>query len=511
MSSRKAARNGRAGPDRVRESTIKAPPSDDPETAPQSPATCASGQSARLDAIRQAAGRVTAPDSLRYLGLAGAVGVAAAGTRPVGLIGVAVLAAAWLGIRTVTGTRWLLTTAGLWALPLLVAPPLFSEDAGAYACQGQLYEHGVSPYAHGVADLPCTWLAHAPALWVHSPSPYGPLWIALTGAAAATGTYTGAVAVLRIVALAGIALAVGYGYRLARILGTDPSRVAWLGAASPLVLLHGVSGVHNDALMAGLIVAGLAYAAVDRELALGPDQQGSARLYGARAGVLLGLALAVKVTALVAVPFAVSLLARQRRLAPLTRATAVVAGGAAGTFAAVSAATGLGLGWVPALSGTTTLVQWSSPPTGVGMVAAYVAHWSGHGGLEPTALAVARGLGLLVLAVILVVLWWRARTPRAITRDAGFALAATALLGPVFFPWYALAPLAVLGAALVWERWIAGIVAGLALTVLPNGHGIASMTRPVGAIGDVVLATALAVWWVRRLRAGRARPTPTAR
>jgi alpha-1,6-mannosyltransferase len=434
---------------------------------------------------------------LRYLGIAGAVGVAAAGTRPGGLIGVAFLALAWLGIRRVTDTRWLLVTAGLWALPLLVTPPLFSEDAGAYACQGQLYLRGMSPYAHGVADLPCTWLAQAPALWVHTTSPYGPLWIALSGAAAATGSYVGTVAILRVVALGGIALAVGYGYRLTRVLGTDPSRVAWLGAASPLVLLHGVSGVHNDALMSGLVVAGLAYAATSR--------------LGLRAGVLLGLALAVKVTALVAVPFAVSLLVRERRVAPLARATAVVAGTAAATFAAVSAATGLGLGWLPALSGTTTLVQWSSPPTGVGMVAAYVTHWVGHGDLEPTALAVARGLGLLILAVVLVALWWRARTSFAVVRDAGLALAATALLGPVFFPWYALAPLAVLAAAIVYERWIAGIVAGLALTVLPNGHGIASMTRPVGAVADVVLATVLAVWWVRRLRAGRARPTPTAR
>jgi len=60
-----------------------------------------------------------------------------------------------------------------------------------------------------------------------------------------------------------------------------------------------VSGVHNDALLAGLVVAGLAYAATGR--------------FGLRAGVLLGLALAVKVTALVAVPFAVLLITGGRK------------------------------------------------------------------------------------------------------------------------------------------------------------------------------------------------------
>jgi hypothetical protein len=495
MSARRAS--GDRPADRVRASSIKAPPSDEPATAPQSPATCAFAQSARPGAIRQAAGRVTTLRNLRYLGLAGSVTVAAAGTRPVGMIGVAVLVGAWLGIRRARTSRWLLVTAALWALPLLVVPPLFSGDAGAYACQGQLYDHGLSPYGHGVADLPCTWLAKVPPLWWDTPSPYGPLWVALSGAAAAPGAWSGAVALLRAVALAGLAMGVGYGYRLARSLGTDPSRVAWLSAASPLVLLHGVAGVHNDALLAGLVVAGLAYAATGR--------------YGVRAGVLLGLALAVKVTALVAVPFAVSLIAKERRLAPLARATAVVAATAAAAFAALSLATGLGLGWLPALSGTTTLIQWTSPPTGVGMAAGYVLRGLGRVDLSPLALDVTRGLGLLVLAVVLVVLWWRARTAVDAVRGAGLALAATALLGPVFFPWYALAPLAVLASAVAWERWLAGTVAGLSLIVLPDGRGVAAMTKPVGAFLDLALATGLAVWWVRRARAGRARPTPTAR
>src|SRR5205085_1585753 len=109
-------------------------------------------------------------------------------------------------------------------------------------------------------------------------------------------------------------------------------------------------------------------------------------------------------------------------------------------------------------------------------------------------LAIARGLGLLALAGLLVTLWWRTRTP---VRAAGVALAATALLGPVFFPWYALAALAVLSTVGVASRWLAGTVAGLALLVLPDGSGLAALTKPVGAVLDVALVIALAVWWVR--------------
>ncbi|OLB66679.1 MAG: hypothetical protein AUI10_02075 [Actinobacteria bacterium 13_2_20CM_2_72_6] len=415
---------------------------------------------------------------MRFLGLAGALGIALAGTRPVGLAGVAVLAAAWYGLRHVTSQRWLLVTAALWALPLLAVPPLFSGDAYAYACQGDLVVHGLSPYRHGVADLPCPWLDRVPALWWHTPTPYGPLWVAITGGAAAPGNLWVAIGILRAVAVAGIALAIAGAGRL----GGNP---AWLAAASPLVLIHAGSGAHNDALLAGLVVAGLALAKGAR--------------WGIAAGVLLGLAVAVKVTALVALPFAAVILARRRAWAGL-------AAGAAGAFAAVTAATGLGFGWLPALSHTADLTQWTSPPTGVGMAAGYLLRAAGRPDLAPVALAVARAAGLVALAVLLAVLWWR-------RKPAGVALAATVLLGPVFFPWYALVPLAALAAiplaTRIRDRLGLATVA-LALLVLPDGTGLASLTKPVGAFLDVALVSAVAVGLVRRLRAGRARPTPTA-
>jgi len=464
-----AAENGHAGSKRIEVNAFRAPPFDEPPTSPQSAASRASAQSAWHKVSRQVAGR-SSPTTLRYLGLAGTLGVALAGSRPVGLIGVAVLGFAWFQLRHVTSQRWLLVTAALWALPLLAVPPLFSGDAYAYACQGDLLVHGLSPYQHGVADRPCPWLGHVPELWWHTPTPYGPLWVAITGLAAKAGNLWVAIGVLRLAVLVGIALAIGYGRR----------HSAWLAAASPLVLLHAASGVHNDALLAGLVVAGLALARDAR--------------WGLAAGVLLGLAVAVKVTAVVAIPFAVLLVTRKR-------AWAGVAAGAAGAFAAVTAATGLGFGWLPALSHTADLVQWTSPPTGVGMAAGYLLRAAGRPDLAPGALVVARAAGLVTLAVLLALLWWR-------RRPAWLALAATALLGPVFFPWYALVPLAVLAAEPMAQRARIGLATLLlALLVLPDGTGLASLTKPVGAFLDVVLVIVLAV---RLVRAGRARPTPTA-
>jgi alpha-1,6-mannosyltransferase len=500
-----AAASDRAGGRRGEASTFTAPPSDEPATPSATSAQCA-----RPVWIRQVADRLVTPTGLRFLGLAGASGVALAGDRWVGLLGVAVLAGAWLGLRTrlapIPSGRhhadagWLLRTGALWAVPLLLGAPLFSGDAAAYACQGQLLGHGLSPYEHGVADLPCTWLSRSPELWRHTPSPYGPWWLALSALAAAAGRWWLAVGGLRLVALAGLGLIIGYGRRLTRVTGADPARAAWLGAISPLVLLHAVSGAHNDALMAGLVVAGLALATRERT--------------GLAPGVALGLAAGVKVTALVAVPFAVVLLAGERRVAALARATAGVTLGAVGAFAAVTAATGLDLGWLPALRNTTTLTQWTSLPTGVGMAAGYLLRAAGRRDLSPAALATTRAIGLVALVALLVALWWRARSAPQVVRAAGLALAATALLGPVFFPWYALTPLAVLAATPLPEPVrlrLGALVAGLALLVLPDGNSLASPTKQVGAFGDVVLVIALVVWAVRRLRAVRATPTPTAR
>lgn len=467
----------------------------------------------------------------RYLGLAGSLAVAVGayriGARPggadrdglpglgdlpalaAGLLGLLLLTVAWWQIGRVTARprgpaltgRWMLVTAALWSLPALLAPPVASRDIYAYACQGAAFLH---------PGQACPWLASVPPIWRGAPNPYGPVATLVAAGAAGSANAAGgrilvAVAVLRLAALAGVLLGAYYGARLASRFGVPAGRAAWLGLASPLVLLHVAGGAHHDALLTGLVLAGLAYAVAGR---------------GIPAGVALALAAAVKVTALVALPFAVLAVAAsgpadRHRLA---RATGLVGGMAALAYLTLAGLTGVGLDLTAGLSRTGDLGQWTSAPTAVGMSAGYLMRTMGWPGAFDGAVAVARAVGLAALAALVATLWWRAwRAPadrtRAAVLGAGLAFAGLALLGPVFYPWYALTPLALIAVSTVDERaraWWAAAAGVLAYLVLPNGVGLAPRTKLPGAgmVTAGLIACALAA--VRRRRGGPATPTATA-
>ena len=129
-------------------------------------------------------------------------------------------------------------------------------------------------------------------------------------------------------------------------------------------------------------------------------------------------------------------------------------------------------------------------------------------GAMSASVTAARALGLILLAAIGLYAIKRAwaAPPGTVVAACGWVLAATALLGPVFYPWYALAPLAVLaGAASGWVRARAIAVIVLTFLVLPNGLGLAVLTKGPGAFLALAAVIGLAVWAVRR-----ARPTATA-
>jgi alpha-1,6-mannosyltransferase len=353
-----------------------------------------------------------------------------------------------------------------WALPLVLSPPLGSRDIYAYACQGWLWLNDFDPYTTGVADAGCPWTASVPELWWHTPTPYGPLAVAVSGLAAATGSQLAAMAILRAIALAGAAV-VAWG--LSRLGG---ERALLLGAVTPLVAIHGISGAHNDMLVAPGIVAALVTARARKAVLT---------------GALIAAALAVKVTAIVALPFLLIMVGR--------RWWAVLAS-AAVAFAGLTLATGLDFGWVNALSRTGELVQWSSVPTAIGMAFGYL--------IGPQAIPVARALGLVVLFGLGILFVRMALRGRA-TDACGGMLAATALLGPVFYPWYALVPLAVLALGRVPVKWLVPATVICTFLALPNGQGIPALTKAVGAYAVTAAVVAVAIWTVRRRR-----PAPAA-
>lgn len=389
--------------------------------------------------------------------------------------GTAVLILAWwFGRHVVPSTRWALITAALWFVPVLPFLPLGSADVYSYACQGYVQQAGGDPYAAGVGSSGCPWLGSVASSWVDSPAPYGPLFLLVAARVVglAGDSLAGVIAGLRVVALGGVALIAAGVPVLARRCGIDPGRAVWMVLACPIVLVHLVSGAHNDALMAGLIVCGLALAASR----VSPG-------WLVAAGALLGLAVGVKATAIVVVPFAV--LAAKRGLRPALP----LAGGLVLSTLALALASGRGFGWVAGLLRSGDSVTWGSPPTAVGLT---IKALTGYDAVPATRL-----LGIVVLAGILVWLALRAWRQGKALDGAGLALAATVLCAPVFHPWYALWPLAVLAATRAESRWLLGLCALAATLTTPAGYNWGLYTRIPGAI---VVTVALAWLGARAVR-----------
>ncbi|WP_433535019.1 polyprenol phosphomannose-dependent alpha 1,6 mannosyltransferase MptB [Micromonospora sp. CA-249363] len=411
------------------------------------------------------------------------------------LAGTALLVGAWWSLRAgAPSGRWAYVTAGLWALPLLVAPPLGSRDVYSYACQGWTYAHGADPYAVGVAAAGCPWVETVAPIWRDTPAPYGPGFVLLAALAVVLGGgLTGTVVALRVIAVAGVLLAAYCLPGLARAAGVPTRRAAWLALAAPLVGVHLVAGAHNDAVMLGLLLCGLSVA-VHR-----PGRPAALLL----AGALLGLAVTVKASAVVVVPFAVLAGASGRTV---FRSGAWLGGGLLGALLASSALSGLGFGWVGGLTRSGDSEQWTSPPTAVGFVVDYAGALVGR---EPQSVPVTRVLALALLAVVLVALWWRtwrvwrradagpgglsgglsdgSARCRVALRGAGLALVATVVLSPVFHPWYATWPLALLALSAARTTWFVLPAAVAAFLALPDGTNLARFTKAPGAVAMTVL------------------------
>ncbi|MFC8198812.1 polyprenol phosphomannose-dependent alpha 1,6 mannosyltransferase MptB [Streptomyces sp. NPDC057298] len=417
----------------------------------------------------------------RLLGLAGSVVLAAggetAGALPVrelpslasgraalGLVGVyfgvVLLVAAWALLGRVLrgpeppGPRSLLVVLAVWATPLLLAPPLFSRDVYSYLAQGAMVDAHLDVYTHGPAILGGPLADEVAPVWRRTATPYGPVFLAV--ASALSGLTRGEVPAglfgMRVVALLGVALMAASLPKLARHSGADPAAALWLGALNPLVLLHLVAGAHNDAIMLGLLGAGLV-AALGRWPVLG--------------AVLVTLAALVKAPALLGLAAVVALQARAGR--GLVKATVTTGAAALATTLGVTAAAGTGYGWIGALRTPVSPQNWS-PTSVLGRATGALLRDLGSD-LAPFALPAWHALGLAVTAVAVLVIWLRRPRPSPVYA-LGLSLATVAVLGPAVRPWYALWGLFLIAAAApsasVRHR-MAAVTGALALAVLPSG------------------------------------------
>lgn len=445
----------------------------------------------------------------RWLGAAGTLAVTAggwaAGTLPVrggaGLwqrhggavtttgalvayLGLTLLVLAWwqYGRRLRAGARDRVgVTLACWAAPLLLAPPLYSADVYSYIAQGAMVLEGHDVYGAGPSVLGPGELGHEAAAsvgghWTDTPAPYGPFFLVLAQAVVKLtgGAVVPAVLGMRLIAVLALLLIVW------AVRGLAPERhragALWLAALNPLLLIHVVGGLHNDGLMAGLLLAGMRCAVRGRWVT-----------GGVLAGVLIGLAMTIKSPAALGLLFAGILLARRRGpaagLLPGAVAVAVAAG--------ASVLAGTGFGWLRTQSVAATIHTALSVTSDLGLGLGLLV----SGEPEPVK-GLVQKLGLLAAGAVITAVAWRAWKGRVDpVLGLGVSLLALVALSPMVQPWYVLWGTCAV-AALAWGgrlgQVLAVVSAGLAYETAPSGH-----TPWYGfvAAGAVVAA---GLWWARR-------------
>jgi alpha-1,6-mannosyltransferase len=409
----------------------------------------------------------------------------------------------WLGRRVIdrTATEYtMVATTGFWLTPLLLSVPVFSRDTYSYLAQGALLRDGFDPYIVGPIDNPNSLLDNVSPIWTTTTAPYGPAFILvakfvtmLVGNDVVAGTM-----LLRLCMLPGLALLIWAAPRVARHVGASGPAALWICVLNPLVIIHLMGGVHNEMLMVGVMMAALALAFSGHHIS----------------GVsMIAVAVAVKATAGLALPFMVWVWTRDlrhRRGYTPAKAFAVATAASALIFVAVftvlSWLAGVGLGWLTALAGSVKIINWLTVPT----AAANLINVFGSL-LFPVnfyaVLDVARITGVAVIAISLPLLWWRFRhTDREALIGIAWVMVVVVLFVPAALPWYYTWQLAVV-AALAQSRQAIAVIAGLStwITVIwkPDGaHGMYSWLH-------VLLATACAATaWYSLYKAPVSTPSP---
>jgi hypothetical protein len=312
-----------------------------------------------------------------------------------------------------------------WATPMIIAPVMFSRDVFSYAAQGEMTAHQLSPYILGPFSLGAgPYVAPVDPLWGNTPAPYGPFFLFLDGTIDKITRHhqLATVVGLRLLEVAAVAM-IGYGVvLLARGMGRDPGEAFVLSAMNPLVLLTLIGGAHNDAIMAGFLIVGVALA-VQRHLVW--------------ALIFCACASAIKAPAALGLAFVAWTWLGQRasvrqRMRPIGIAVVVTSA----TLGVWTWLAGFGFGWVNNLLTNGTVRSWAAPATGVGMALTNIAHAAGlHSVGLASVLSVTRFLGLLLAAILGLWLLFNADR-RGWVRSLAVALLLFVELGPVVQPWY---------------------------------------------------------------------------
>jgi hypothetical protein len=309
----------------------------------------------------------------------------------------------------------------------LLAPPMALTDVFNYINYGRMeVVHNLNPYTTIPILEPHSDPSYALSNWHQLLSPYGPLFTLITFAVVPLGVAASFWALKVILAAASLGM-IALVWRCARLLGRDPVMAIALVGLNPIVLVWGLGGDHNDALMVFLIVLGfylLLRMRASQESSRGEDLGWLEALspWGVAAGSAFVAAAAIKASAGVLIPVVLAGLLRSRwRVAPVAAGMAL-----AGVAVGVASLIAFGL-HVPDLNTQSRLVTNESVPNLIGLAI-------GAGG-ETDALRVALSGVLAVAVVLCCVHAWRQQESLSASGWASVALLVT--LSWVL-PWYVL-------------------------------------------------------------------------
>ncbi|MFJ6077349.1 polyprenol phosphomannose-dependent alpha 1,6 mannosyltransferase MptB [Pseudarthrobacter sp. NPDC092419] len=325
-----------------------------------------------------------------------------------------------------------------WSLPLMFCVPVFSRDVYAYTGQGRLVREGQNPYEVGISTLSNWFSLGADPAWAEARTPYGPyfLWLA-RGVVGLTGAQPDlSVLLFRLLAGVGVLLCVIYVPKLAELHGINGARALWITVANPLFLISFIASAHNDALMVGLAVAGVYFAATRRYIL----------------GILLVTAsIGIKPITVLLLPFLGVMWAGASATWPRKFLIwAATAGISFGVLLLSGLPYNLGTGWVWAIMDPTPGYTGYSPSGFLGQQVEMLANALGlPGGTFADVLRT--GLKWIAIGLVLL-LMFRGDYSRAVRRMA-LAFTAVVMLSPIIQPWYILWFLPFLAVTGIRDDW----------------------------------------------------------
>jgi hypothetical protein len=353
----------------------------------------------------------------------------------------AAYAVAMAAVRTLSMRTIVICVVALHVI-LLLGPPFQLTDMFNYLGYARLGGlHGMNPYTHVIGQEMHDPVYHF-ATWDNLHSPYGELFTALSYPLAflpiAVAYWTVKVAVVSL-SLGFIALV----YDCARRLGRDPRYAVVLVAFNPIYLLYAIGGFHNDFFMLVPSTAAIALLLARRDRS---------------AGAVLMVAVAVKFTAILLLPFLLVAAGRSRRRREL------IVGAALAAIPLVVLSLALFGFSLPNLSQQSTLLTPFSFPNMFGDIIGVGGGTSGVLRLATVA---------LVVAVAFLV-----RRRGDWLSHAGWATMALIASLAWLMPWYVIwvLPLAALGSSIRLRRAAVALTVFLVLTFLPISN------RLLGAI-----------------------------